>query len=227
MSAALDPTVPRVSTRMWKPAQVAGELLITLALALFLLAFYSLVWTNVQARAAAGEEIARLQTSWEEPVDDGPDLPEGGRAFALLTIPRLGEQAVYPVVRGSGRTGTGIEMDDLSMGVAHYPKTAGPGEIGNFALAGHRATHGEPFRDLDQLQVGDEVLVRTREEHLTYVMTGYEIISPSKVDILAPVPGKTGAIPKKAVMTLTTCHPRWASTWRLVVHAELKSRRAA
>ncbi len=225
--SASDALRPGAPSRVWAAVHAAGELLITFALVLFLLTFYSLVWTNVQARAAAGEEIARLQTSWEAPVDAGPPVPEGGRAFALLTIPRLGESTVHPIVEGSGKTGTGIEMDDLTTGVAHYPGTAAPGELGNFALAGHRATHGEPFRDLDQLQVGDEVLVRTRQEQLTYVMTGYEIVSPSKVDVLAPVPGKPNAVPQKARMTLTTCHPRWASTWRLVVHTELKSRRPA
>ena len=57
----------------------------------------------------------------------------------------------------------GVSLDDLAKGVGHYPKTVLPGEVGNFAVAGHRATHGEPFAYLDEVRKGDAVVVETQE----------------------------------------------------------------
>ena len=84
----------------------------------------------------------------------------------------------------------GVSLPDLSRGVGHYPKTAVPGEIGNFAVAGHRATNGEPFAHLDAVQVGDSLVVETRSEWLTYVVDKVRIVAPSAVWVLDPVPGK-------------------------------------
>ena len=76
------------------------------------------------------------------------DLPlQRGEAFALLRIPRLGEDYRVPIVEG-------VSLEDLAAGVGHYPDTALPGEVGNFSVAGHRATNGEPFAYLDQLRNG-------------------------------------------------------------------------
>jgi sortase A len=91
-------------------------------------------------------------------------------------------------------------------------------------VAGHRATHGEPFRDLDQLREGDAVIVRTATERLDYRVTDSRIVSPLDTDVLEPVPGRPGEPADAARLTLTTCHPRWASTYRLVVLATLRDR---
>ncbi len=45
--------------------------------------------------------------------------------------------------------------------------------------------------------------------------------SPADVDVLLPVPGQPGVEADEAVLTLTTCHPRWSSSERLIVHATL------
>ena len=66
-------------------------------------------------------------------------------AFAIVRIPRFGADYARPVIEGTGR-------DVLALGVGHYVGTAGPGEVGNFALAGHRTTYGRPFHDIDRLR---------------------------------------------------------------------------
>ncbi|MRT44425.1 class E sortase, partial [Xylella fastidiosa subsp. multiplex] len=60
--------------------------------------------------------------------------------------------------------------------VGHYSegrlKTAMPSaKTGNFALAGHRNTHGEPFRYINRLKKGDDVVVETQDEYYVYKMT--------------------------------------------------------
>ena len=74
----------------------------------------------------------------------------------------------------------GVSLPDLSRGVGHYPKTAVPGEIGNFAVAGHRATNGEPFAHLDAVKVGDSLVVETRSEWFTYVVDKVQIVATER-----------------------------------------------
>ncbi len=212
---------------------VLGELLITAAVILLLFAAYTFFWTNVRAHAEAGGEVRRLQDSWGSPkspatgAKPAPEPREVGRSLALLYLPRLGSDWVQPVKEGSGDTGTGIRLADLTAGLAHYPDTAKPGEKGNFALAGHRATHGEPFRDLDRVREGDLAVVQTRSAWLVYRVTSSEIVPADALDVLLPVPRHPSTKADKARLTLTTCHPRWGSTSRLIVYAELAERRAA
>jgi sortase A len=138
-----------------------------------------------------------------------------GKGFAFLHIPRLGKNWTVPVVEG-------VDLPDLARGVGHYPDTARPGQIGNFAVAGHRATNGEPFATLDRMRAGDFVVAETRSRWFTYVVDRTEIVEPDSTWVLDPVPGKPGATPTQALLTLTTCNPRWASTQRLIVFGHLQ-----
>ena len=89
--------------------------------------------------------------------------PRWDQAYAVIRIPRLGLTA--PVAQGISKSGV------LDKGyVGHYPRTAQPGGAGNFALAGHRNTHGEPFRYINRLRRGDRITVETRERVYTYVV---------------------------------------------------------
>lgn len=216
---------------------------------LLLYVAYLMVWTNVLASSAARGQVVELERTWRAssvaPATAAPPAPAlpapapgAGEAFALMSIPRLGEDWVQPVIEGSGSGGaadvdgspgmhTGVGADDLRRGVVHYPSTALPGHVGNFAVAGHRATNGEPFRDLDRMREGDAVVVLTGSERLTYRVTGTEIVSPRQVDVLASVPGRPGGMPDGKRLTLTTCHPRWSSDLRLIVFGTLTDRRPA
>ena len=43
-----------------------------------------------------------------------------------------------------------------------------PGEMGNFAVAGHRVGKGAPFNDLGKLETCDDIVVETHKERITY-----------------------------------------------------------
>ena len=66
------------------------------------------------------------------------------------------------------------------------------------------------------LRKGDVVVVETKKTWYTYRMQSSQIVSPNQSEVLLPVPGQPGAAPDQARITLTTCHPRWASTQRLI-----------
>jgi len=138
-----------------------------------------------------------------------------GKGFAFLHVPALGRSYTVPVVQG-------VSLPDLARGVGHYPKTALPGRVGNFAVAGHRATNGEPFAHLDKVGKGDVVVVETRDTWYTYVVDRSRIVAPSDTWVIDPVPGRTGVQPTRRLLTLTTCNPRWASTERLIVFGHLQ-----
>jgi sortase A len=208
-----------------------GEVLITFGLVILLFCAYQLFWTNVESNRAQGQVIDDLEDRWAEvprrPVPAGsaapevPDVPIGD-GLAILRIPRLGRDYAKPVVEG-------VALGDLHRGIGHYPETVMPGEVGNFSVAGHRATNGEPFRDLDDVRVGDKVVVETRDTWFTYVVdaapdgSGYRIVRPTDTWVVDPVPGQPGAQPTQKLITLTTCNPRWASYERLIVSGHLES----
>ncbi|MFD7664413.1 class E sortase [Streptomyces sp. NPDC059788] len=149
-----------------------------------------------------------------------PPRPRRDDAYALLRIPRLG--LTVPVAEGTSRAAV------LNKGYAgHYAHTAQPGEQGNFALAGHRNTHGEPFRFLNRLRPGDTVEVVTAAVRYTYAVDRtLPRTTPSDGTVLAPVPYSTTHpalryTEPRAYLTLTTCTPEYSSAYRLVVWGRL------
>ncbi|MBM9459178.1 class E sortase [Nocardioides sp. zg-536] len=206
------PGVSRLSIR--SVLSVLAELLLTGAALLFLLAFYLLVWTNVQTDAAQRSLLEDFRAQTFEGGEESPRTPDVGDGLSVLHIPRLGEDWEWVVLEG-------VDKKTLNDGPGHFPGTALPGEVGNFAVAGHRATHGEPFAQLDKLKEGDKVYVEAVDGWFTYQVTWSRIVPPTAVEVIAPVAGRPGKNPTVQSLTLVTCHPRWASTERLVVGAQL------
>ncbi len=172
-----------------------GEVLITLGVVILLFCVYQLWWTTVQANAAAEQTTDELLELWEStpPVVAPPSAsateptvvvqPED--AFAMMRIPRFGEDWYKPVFEG---TSWGV----LGKGVGHYPDSALPGQVGNFSIAGHRTTYGQPFHNLDSLQQGDVVVVETDDRYFVYRITFTE---PQIVEADAGRRDRTGAGP--------------------------------
>jgi sortase A len=162
----------------------------------------------------AGDDIAAGAVS---PADPASPLAVDGEAIAAMEFFRPGDGG--PVVLDAPvMVVEGVTEQVLTTGPGRYPGTAQPGEDGNFAVAGHRTTHGAPFWNLDQLQDGDEIHVTDRNgTRWVYAFAETRIVPPSDVSVLAPDPLDTGA----PTLTLTTCHPRWSQTERMIVFAEL------
>jgi sortase A len=86
-------------------------------------------------------------------------------------------------------------------------------------MAGHRSP--AIFWDLDRVAPGDSIVVETRSTWYIYKATANKIVKPTATEVVAPVPGHPGARPTRAMLTLTTCNPKWDNTQRLIVHAQL------
>jgi sortase A len=134
-----------------------------------------------------------------------PDFAPGD-VMARLEIPSIGVDT-YVV--------SGVQPGDLKKGPGHYPDTPQPGQLGNAAIAGHRTTYGQPFYELDNVAVGDEIVVTTVQGRFVYRATGSEVVPPDRSDVIATTD------PAVARLTLTTCDPRYTATNRLILYADL------
>lgn len=205
-----------------------GQALITVGVLVLLLCVYELWITGLStardqsrlsrdlardwARPAPGAAAALALPAASAPIVAAP--PALGSALALLYLPRLRGDDGLVVVEGVG-------VADLQRGPGHLPGSAAPGQIGNMVLSGHRSTYGAPFGDLDDLRTGDPVVVQTRAAWVTYRVDEVQVVAPTDVAVVLPVPRQPGAEPVSARFTLTTCHPRYSARQRLVVSGAL------
>ncbi|MGW3956643.1 class E sortase [Streptomyces sp. NPDC004752] len=217
----------RARLRKPGPAVVAsraiGEVFITTGVLMLLFVTYQLWWTNVRAHAEAGKEADDLQQDWAS-GRRAPGEFEPGQGFALLHIPEL--DVVVPIAEGVSNK----KVLDKGM-VGHYGqkplKTAMPSDkTGNFGLAGHRNTHGEPFRYINKLKSGDPVVVETQEEYFVYkVASMLPVTSPSNTGVLDAIPKDSGITAPGRYITLTTCTPEFTSKYRLIVWGKMVEER--
>jgi sortase A len=200
-----------------------GELCITLGVVLLLFVAWQLWWTDIAAGQTQRQLTHRLEQQWGEPAPPRPSGASGsvtlkeipmGDAFALIRIPRFGHDYVRPILQG-------VELDILDRGVGHYPESVKPGEVGNFAVAGHRVTYAKPFNRIADLKAGDAIVVETRDTWYVYRVQSHTIVTPDRVDVVAPVPGEPGKKPTKRMMTMTACHPEFSARERYVVFSVL------
>jgi sortase A len=128
----------------------------------------------------------------------------GPRSPTRIVIPSL--TIDWPVVEGDG-------WEELKQGIGHRVGSANPGERGNLVLSGHNDVYGEPFRDLEILPVGKEVLVYAGANAFRYVIKAKRVVAPTDLSPLAPS--------RTPIVTLITCTPYRIDTMRLIVVGEL------
>lgn len=140
-----------------------------------------------------------------------------GKVFGKIYIPRFANDYVRLLGQGTFQA---ITLNKIGPG--HYLSSQWPGEVGNFAVAAHRTSHGAPFNKIDTLQAGDQVFVETNDGWYTYEYRQTKIVDPTDVGVIRSVPkGMTGAHKGGSYMTMTSCHPKWSNRQRIVVWLEL------
>lgn len=139
------------------------------------------------------------------------------RAIAVLPVPTPGPRSPtrivipaikldWPIVQGDG-------WEELKQGIGHRVGSVNPGERGNMILSGHNDVYGEPFRDLEKLEIGSEVIVYAGAIPFRYVVKAKRVVVPTDLSPLAPS--------KTPIVTLITCTPYRVDTHRLIVIGEL------
>ncbi|MFD3656338.1 class E sortase [Streptomyces sp. NPDC058620] len=200
-----------------------SELCITVGALIILFVLYVLFWTGVKAAGATEGEIDTLQNQWSQgavsapapaPASPAPRYRDG-KPFAMMYIPRFGKGWEWPVLENT-------KVRTLQKGLGHYAGTARLGATGNFAVAGHRRTYGDPFKDFPRLRPGDAVVLTDGATWFTYRIgkKPYRTV-PGDTAVIDPVPVRSGFDGPGRYLTLTTCEPEWGSSHRLIAWAHL------
>jgi sortase A len=127
-----------------------------------------------------------------------------GAAIGRLEIGKLG--ASYEVVQGT-------DQASLERGPGHYPSTAMPGLGRTVAIAGHRTTYLAPFRDIDQLNPGDRIVLKMPYATFTYVVQYHRVVAPDAWWITRSMGYER--------LVLSACNPLYSANQRIVVFARL------
>ena len=236
-----EPTDPR---RKIQWGWVRDKSLLVLEITLFFLLLVSLanLWGTTRAlnRESREEQQAGLVTATPTPVIPVAILPGGhtppdseGRSEPEPIPPHLQEQVSAstprPVPTPGPERGIRIEIpsigvdapivegddpESLKQGAGHNVYSAHPGERGNCVISAHNDIFGEIFRDLPDVELGDEVHVHTVTNEYRYVVTQKRVIEPTEVSVMYPT--------SSPVLTLISCYPYGIDTHRIVVVAELQ-----
>jgi sortase A len=167
-----------------------------------------------EARPVPTRRVAAAPGVRARAVVAAPSIRVGAAAFAAglrggdpvgrIVVPRLGLRAV--VVEGTGAA-------DLARGPGHYRQTPLPGRGGTVAIAGHRTTYGAPFRHADELRRGDEIVLELPYGTFRYRVYRRSVVAADDWSIVRRRPFEQ--------LVLSTCHPLYSATHRLVVFARL------
>lgn len=164
--------------------------------------------TSTTDTPSVGEEDTLDFNPQEPPVAEAPAY---GKPIGVLHLPSLNSYS--PISEG-----VGLDVLDRPHN-GHFPDTAMPGEVGNFAIAGHRNSTLEGLKNLKE---GHLVVVETADGYFTYEVTEHYIVPPTQVEVVAPVPNQPAAEPTERLLTLVTCYPDWSNTERRIIHATFK-----
>lgn len=137
------------------------------------------------------------------------------QCIGILRIPSISVKQM--IVQGTD------EETDLNASVGHMPRTAMPNKPGNFYIAGHRVTHGRPFFNINEIQIGDTYTVETTNAVYTYRVYKTRIVNPDQIEVTSPIPGSMdlSVAPNGHYSSLQACHPRFSAAQRYIVHAKL------
>lgn len=144
--------------------------------------------------------------------------PDHGTQFGVMSIPRFGPQWQFAIASGTSR------HDILDAGeIGHYTDTGMPGAVGNTVYAAHRWTSGAPFDPIDQLVIGDAIVVQTSDGWYTYRFRTLEYVQDTQVEVLLDVPQKVGVAANGRYLTLTSCAPKLNMLERIIAYAVFES----
>lgn len=206
------PEVSRPSRR--RTVGIVGLVLLVAGVGVLGYVGWQMFGTNIVSRHKADDLRKGTVRAWDH-GEDGPTL-------GLVRIPRFGKDYVKPIVRGFGE-------ESLAKGVAWYPQGARVGQVGNYVLAGHRITHGEPFSRFPDLRRGDKVIIETRTASYIYRLrnAGQSITVDFHTSWpLWPVPDPDAERrkPTERLITMLTCSELFHTDNRNVVIGDLVSR---
>ena len=220
---------------MRRPLRALSTVLIVAGVLMLADAGLTLVWQEPLSAVYAkivqgqlGDDLRRLETRKPSSLDLAAlqKLVTERRRMAFLAR-RLradaGDRAAVgririPKIRASFVLVNGTDTAALRKGPGIYDGVPFPGAPGTTAIAGHRTTYLAPFRNIDRLKRGNQVIVEMPYGRFTYAVEKTLIVAPTRVDVIHRV--------NYDRLVLSACHPLYSAAQRIVVFARLVSAQA-
>lgn len=157
------------------------------------------------ADVRAVDEARNVDERVELLADRFAEEVETGEGIGRIDIPSIDVEVV--VVQGT-------DTASLQKGPGHYPYTAFPGQGKTIGIAGHRTTYLAPFRRINEISDGDEIVLEMPYGTFTYEVQKHEVVDPEQVEIVDDVGYER--------LVLTACHPLYSAAQRWAVFAKLE-----
>lgn len=158
---------------------------------------------------------ARQQADLKRELAHPPARLRGFIHFRPLKGDAIGEIEL-PAIHKNAFVVQGTDTGSLRKGPGHYPDTPLPGKRGTVAIAGHRTTHGAPFRHIDSLKPGDTITLAMPYGTFVYKVQRTRVVDPNATWIKRNV--------GYSRLVLSACHPLYSAAQRIVVFARLVRR---
>lgn len=148
-----------------------------------------------------------------------PPLPAIRLSIPAIDL-NISIEEIFPTEKISSSGGRGIIWQPLASVVAHYSTSGYPGEGRNIVLTGHNNTEGEVFRHLEQLSLGDQVILFTEEKAFYYQIEKKLFIPYLGVEAAGDAMLQSYAAPQSTEMvTMISCWPYATNIHRIVIIA--------
>ncbi len=179
-------------------------------------------------QARLGDELRKLEVAEPDAVDLAAlrKLATEKRRMAFLAR-RLGASSDRGAAVGRIRIArikanfilvNGTDGASLRKGPGIYDEVPFPGAPGTSAVAGHRTTYLAPFRGINKLRPGDEIVVEMPYGTFTYETEKTRIVPPTRLSVIRRVAYDR--------LVLSACHPLYSAAQRIVVFARLRAAQA-
>lgn len=166
----------------------------------------SLSESNDNLTALFMQQSVEESEASDDDRDEQPEQPQVQQAIGIISIKKIGVK--LPILEGATN-------ENMKFAAAHVKETSAIGEVGNAAVAAHRArTKGRLFNRLNEMKVGDEIVVQAGGKTLNYTVYEISRVEPTDVSVL-------GRNSRDRILTLITCDPLVNPTHRLIVKAKI------
>lgn len=173
-------------------------------------------WDNVPLSVPEFDRVVGASngaaTIIEPPITKSPKMAQ---RFATMIVPRFGPTFERAIAQGIDPK-TVLNIRDA--GIGHYSQSNELGQVGNFAVAGHRTTYGAPFGNIANLRVGDRIYIETEAGWYVYRFRNLEYVWPKDVSVLKPVP-QSSVTATDRILTMTSCHPKLSAAERIIAYS--------
>lgn len=165
---------------MGKVRRIFGLLLIIIGIVIIVNVVYKKIVTSQKQNEILEVFESQLVDAKNNKEDENEPIKieaiNGHMLVAIIEIPSI--KLKQPVVEG-------ITEDVIKYFLGKFPESSMPGEVGNFAVAGHRVSDfTDAFINLYKVKTGDEVIVTTVDGRYTYEVDNSFIVDPDQVEVL-------------------------------------------